>query len=131
MALARYSDRFWTPDGVLASAVPARVFPRGSNGLAPLFADAAGTVALTNPLNTDSFGALTFYAAVGEYWVHLDTETFLVDVGMSQEQADLSTGVSSGGDLNLNAGNPKAIDLEPLIGYVVDNTQTGPEAPSV
>ncbi len=131
MALAQYSDRFWFPSGVLATSLPARIFPRGSNGLAPLFADAAGTIPLPNPLNTDGGGNLTFYATVGEYWVHLDTETFLVDVGMSQEQSDLSTGISSGGDLNLNGLNPKAVDITALIGFVVDNTQTGPEPPSV
>ncbi len=131
MALAQYSDRFWFPSGVLATSLPARIFPRGSNGLAPLFADAAGAIPLPNPLNTDGGGNLTFYAAVGEYWVHLDTETFLVDVGMSQEQSDLSTGISSGGDLNPNGLNPKAVDITALIGFVVDNTQTGPEPPSV
>jgi len=131
VALAQYSDLFWFPSGVLAAQIPAKVFPLGSNGLAPLFADAAGTIPLSNPLNTDAFGVLTFYATAGQYWVHLDTESFMIDVGMSQEQADLSTGIASGGDLNLNALNNDAIDIAPLIGYVVDNTQIGPESPSV
>lgn len=131
MALAQYSDTFWFPTGVLAASVPARIFPEGSNGLAPLWADAAGTIALMNPLNTSPAGVLTFFATVGRYWVHLDTETFLIDVGMSQEQADLSTGIASGGNLEINALNDDAIDIAELIGYVVDNTQIGTGLPSV
>lgn len=131
MALAQYSDVFWFPSGVLAASLPARVFPVSSNGLASLFADAAGTIPLTNPLNTDAFGVLTFYATVGQYWIHLDTESFLVDVGMSEEQADLSTGVSTGGELSANVSNLKAVDISPLVGYIVDNTSLDPNAPSV
>lgn len=131
MALARYSDSFWFPNGILAQNVPATVFPQNNSALATLWADAAGTVPLPNPLNTNALGVLTFYATVGTYWVHIDTETFLVDVGMSQEQADLTTGVSSGGDMEINAGNPQAINIAPLIGYVVDNTDTSPALPSI
>lgn len=131
MALAQYTDKFWFPNGVLATAMPARIFPVNSNGLAPLFSDAAGTIALPNPLNTDGAGFLTFYATAGQYWIHLDSESFLVDVGMSQEQADLSTGVASGGDMDPNALNPKAVDVAALIGYVVDNTQIDAGTPSV
>jgi hypothetical protein len=131
VALALYSDRFWFPSGVLATALPARVFPEGSNGLAPLWADAAGTVALTNPLNTDALGQLTFFATVGRYWVHLDSESFLIDVGMSEEQADLTTGIASGGDMTINAGNPQAVDFAPLIGYVASNNLTVSSSPSV
>lgn len=131
MALALYSDTFWFPNGVLASLISATVFPRGNSAPAQLWADAAGTIPLDNPVDTDSFGTLTFYATVGEYWVHLDSETFLIDVGMSQEQSDLSTGVSSGGRISINAGNNKAIDITPLVGYVVSNNQTGPQSPTI
>lgn len=131
MALALYSDTFWFPTGVVARNTPARVFPRNSTTLAPLFADINGTVALTNPLDTDGSGVLTFYATVGEYWVHIDTETFLVDVGLSQEQADLSTGIASGLDLNANAGNPNAFDITPFVGYVVDNSDALSTRPTV
>lgn len=131
MALALYSDQFWLPSGTLAAGVATQVFPVNSNVLATLWMDAAGTLPMTNPTVTSPTGTLTFYATVGQYWIHLDTESFLVDVGMSQEQADLSTGIASGGDLELNGLNNDAIDIAPLIGYVVDNTQTGPEAPSV
>lgn len=131
MALALYSDQFWLPSGTLAAGMATQVFPVNSNVLATLWMDAAGTIPMLNPTVTSPTGTLTFYATVGQYWVHLDTESFLVDVGMSQEQADLSTGIASGGDLELNGLNNDAIDIAPLIGYVVDNTQTGPEAPSV
>lgn len=131
MALAQYSESYWFPSGILAQNVPASVFPEGSSALASLWADSAGTVPLPNPLDTDGFGVLSFFATVGRYWVHIDTETFPIDVGMSQEQADLSTGISSGGDLNLNPGNPLALDISPLIGYVVGNNLIGPGLPAV
>lgn len=120
MALARYSEQFWFPNGALAVNVAARVFPEGSNGLASLFTDATGTTPLGNPAATDGTGTLTFWAESGTYWVHLDTESFLVTVGMSQEEADLSTGIASGGQLNANAGNPAAIDILAVDGYIVD-----------
>ncbi len=120
MALARYSDRFWFPSGALAANVEARVFPEGSNALASLFTDATGAMPLGNPAATDGTGTLTFWAESGNYWVHLDTETFLVTVGMSQEQADLSTGIASGGDISVNAMNPAAVDISPVDGYIVN-----------
>src|SRR3989304_4766913 len=131
MALAQYSDTFWFPSGILAASLSATVFPRGNSAPAQLWADAAGTVPLPNPLNTSPTGVLTFFAAVGEYWIHLDTETFLVDVGMSQEQADLSTGIASGGQISANGSNPFAIDIEPFIGYISNVNQEGPQSPSV
>lgn len=131
MALALYSDTFWFPSGVIARNTPAKVFPRNSTAPAQLFADINGSVPLTNPLNTDASGVLTFYATVGQYWIHIDTESFLVDVGLSQEQADLSTGIASGLDLNVNAGNPKAFDIAPFVGYVVDNTDFLSVSPTV
>lgn len=129
MALARYSDTFWYPSGILAASIPANVFPRGSSVHAQLWADAAGTVPLPNPLTTSPSGVLTFYATIGEYWVHIDQETFLVDVGMSQEQADLSTGIASGGDISPSA-TLASIDITPLIGYVVSFTTDG-SAPTI
>lgn len=131
MALAQYSDTFWFPTGALAANSPARIFPKNSNSLAALWADVAGTIPLPNPLNTDGSGVLTFYATVGEYWIHIDTETFLVDVGMSQEQADLSTGLASGGNVTRNAVDFKSIDISPFIAYIVDNTGELPTTPSV
>lgn len=131
MALARYSDTFWFPNGVLAASMAATVFPKGSSVPAVLWSDAAGTLPLPNPLSTNASGVLTFHATVGEYWVHIDTEVFLVDVGMSQEQADLSTGIASGGEININALNPRAIDILPFIGYIVNNNSLTPNAPTV
>lgn len=121
MALARYSDQFWFPNGALAANIEARVFPEGSNAFASLFTDASGATPLANPAATDGTGTLTFWAESGTYWVHLDSESFLVTVGMSQEQADLSTGVASGGRMTVNAGNPLAVDFTAVDGYVVDH----------
>lgn len=120
MALARYSDQFWFPTGALAANIQARVFPEGSNTLASLFTDATGSTALANPIATSGSGTLTFWAETGNYWVHLDTETFPITVGMSQEQTDLTTGIASGGEINVNAGNPAAIDISAVDGYIVD-----------
>lgn len=96
------------------------MFPEGSNTFASLFTDATGVTPLGNPAATDGAGTLTFWAESGTYWVHLDTEAFLITVGMSQEQADLSTGVASGGELNANPVDPQALDISALDGYIVD-----------
>lgn len=120
MTLQRYSKNFWFPDGALASNVVARVFPENSSALASLFTDGTGTTPLPNPTSTNGSGVLTFWAESGDYWVHLDTEAFFVQVGMTQEESDLSTGVASGGDINVNALDPLAIDIDPVDGYIVD-----------
>lgn len=120
MALAQYTDTFWFPDGTLASNVAAGVFPKTSSALATLWADAAGTIPVTNPTTTNGSGVLTFWAESGDYWVHLDSETFGITVGMSQEQADLSTGVASGGEISVNGSNPAAVDITATDGYIVN-----------
>lgn len=131
MALARYSDQFWFPSGALAANIQARVFPEGSSAFASLFTDVSGATPLANPAATDGTGTLTFWAESGSYWVHLDSEAFLVTVGMSQEQADLSTGVASGGELNPNASDPQAIDILALDGYIVDYLSDDQSVPTV
>lgn len=75
-----YQDTYWYPSGALAKFVPARVFPRNSNILAPLWADSAETVPLANPQLTTATGELTFYAAPGDYWIHLGIESFPVTI---------------------------------------------------
>lgn len=119
MALAQYTDTFWFPNGSPAVNIAAQVFPRNSSIPATLYTDATGTTQIIGPA-TSGTGVLSFWAESGEYWVHLDTETFAVTVGMSQEQADLSTGVASGGQLNVNASNPLAVDISAVDGYIVD-----------
>lgn len=131
MALTRYTDTFWYPSGVIAGNVPARVFPKTSIALAPLWTDVTGTVPLPNPLLTTGTGVLDFWAESGEYWVHLDTETFPITVGMSQEQADLSTGTASGGQLTANALDPTAVDIGAVDGYVVNYSAGGQAEPVI
>lgn len=122
MALELYSEQYWLPTGVLSANTPAVVFPRDSNAFAALFADQAGTIPIPNPgITTDGTGTLTFYATVGEYWVHIDSETFLINAGLSETQAGYSTGVASGGDISPSLLDPFSVTIEPLIGYIVDN----------
>jgi hypothetical protein len=122
MALALYSKQYWYPDATLAANIPYQLFPNNSNVFQPLFADQAGTIPLPNPGVTSPTGFVTFYATVGQYWLHLDTQTFLIDVGLSEEQADLSTGIASGGEMTPSLSDPIAVDISPLVGYIVDNT---------
>lgn len=119
MALAQYTDTFWFPNGSPAVNIAAQVFPKNSSIPATLYTDATGTTQIVSPATTGT-GLLSFWAESGEYWVHLDTETFAVTVGMSQEQADLSTGMASGGELSVNGSNPLAVDISAVDGYIVD-----------
>lgn len=130
MALVLYSDLYWFPTGVLAANLPVRIFPHHSNGFAPIFADQAGTIPLPNPgTSTDGGGVLTFYIEEGKYWVHIDSEAYLIDAGLSQEEADLSTGVASGGEMNL--ATPTSVEITALVGYVVDNNALTSAVPSL
>lgn len=128
MALVQYRKLYWYPDQSLATNVPARVFPENSNVLAPIFSDIAGTP-LANPTSTDGAGWLEFWAEEGKYWVHIDSEAFLVDAGMSEEEADLSTGVASGGELDI--ATPTSITINALVGYVVDVNQLLSASPTL
>lgn len=136
MALYQYSRQFWFPSGVLAANIPARVFPLGSNALASLYTDATGATPLPNPVTTDINGTVSFFAEEGEYWIYIDAETFRVSVGSPEADlfeisaGSMSTGVVSGGDLSVNGSNPAAIDINPLLGYVVDEI-TDPRNPAV
>jgi hypothetical protein len=118
MALAQYTDTFWFPNGSPAVNIAAQVFPKNSSIPATLYTDATGTTQILAPATTGT-GLLSFWAETGEYWIHLDTETFGVTVGMSQEQADLSTGVASGGEISASA-TPFAVDITAVDGYIVD-----------
>lgn len=126
MPLAQYTDTFWFPNGSPAVNVAAVVFPRGSSIPATLYTDATGTTQLANPLPTSGTGVLSFWAESGEYWVHLDTESFRVSVGAPDTlntfeagSVAVSTGVVSGGRIALSA-NPVAVDIGETVGYVVD-----------
>jgi hypothetical protein len=106
VALELYTDTYWFPSGLLAANVQAVVFPSNSNAPAALFADAAGTIPIANPLPTDGVGVLTFYAAAGDYWIHIDTETFAVTLPTPGPGPFLPlSGGTVTGQLNLVSGN--------------------------
>lgn len=129
MALQRYMKRFWFPNNAPAANIEARVFFEDTNAFVPLFTDATGTVPLSNPTATDGAGVLTFWAQEGQYWLHLDSESFLIDVGMSQEQADLSTGIASGGELDIATST--SLTINAFVGYVVDNVLLTSTVPTI
>jgi hypothetical protein len=132
--LASFSETYWFPDGSLAANTPARIFPRDSNSLAVLWADPAGTIPLPNPLSTNGSGQLFFWAEEGEYWIFIRNQTFRVSVGspdldvFEATSSSLSTGLLSGGELNVNAITPTSLDIGPTVGYVLD-FNTDPEVP--
>lgn len=70
MALALYSMFLQFPDGTPAANYPMPVCLMGSNVLVPLFTDQSGTAG-PNPVMTDGFGQVVFWAAPGCYEVHL------------------------------------------------------------
>jgi hypothetical protein len=129
MALARYSEQYWFRTSQLAAGERAYVFPRDSSAPASLFADAAGTVPLANPTATDGSGFLTFYATAGDYWISIDDLSFMISVGMTEEQADLSTGIASGGELDIVGA--QSITIHSLIGYIVSNLLTSATSPII
>lgn len=136
MPLAQFTDQYWFPDGTLAASVPARIFPLNSNTLASLWADAAGTVPLPNPLTTNGFGQILFWAEEGEYWVFIRNQTFRISVGspnldvFEASSSSLSTGLLSGGELNANLVTPTSVDIGATVGYVMDFV-TDPEVPQM
>lgn len=128
MVNAQYTDKFWYPNGALATGVAVRVFPLFSNILAPLWANQAGTIPLANPMTTNASGDISFYAEEGEYWMHADSESFRISVGSPRVDpqelaaATLSTGIVAGGEITVNAGSPSAIDIAPFVGYITSFT---------
>lgn len=135
MALAQYNELYWYPTGALAANVAARVFPLSSNTFAPLFADAAGTTSLANPTSTNGAGRLIFWAEEGDYWIHIDSESFQVHVGDTPPptvlaEITMSTGVSVGGEITANGVDPTAVDIAAVQAFIVDDI-TDPLNPTV
>lgn len=135
MARALYDDLYWFPSGTVAANVPARVFPLNSNTLATLYLAATGPTQLPNPLNTSASGRLTFWAEEGDYWVHIDSESFQVRVGGTPPptelaEATLSTGIVTGGNITANGSDPIAVDISAVRAFIVDDV-TDPDNPTV
>jgi hypothetical protein len=65
--MQKYFDAVLSSDGSPVTGVNVTVKLNGTNTLASLFSDAAGTVPLANPVVTDNRGIFQFYAADGRY----------------------------------------------------------------
>lgn len=78
-----YSTYLQFPGGNPAANYPIPVSPMGSNQLALIFTDQTGTVAADNPVITDSYGQVVFWAAPGNYLASLAGEYFGVPVDES------------------------------------------------
>jgi hypothetical protein len=79
---------------------------------------------------------VSFFAEEGEYWMHADSESFLISVGSPRVDpqelaaATLSTGIVAGGSMSTNVVSPSAVDIAPFTAYVTDFT-TDPFTPSI
>lgn len=62
--------------------------------------------------------------------LHADYDTRIDRISANANAPLISTGVTSGGDIAVNGVNTKAIDIDPLVGYVVD-VITDPTTPTV
>ena len=71
MPLIHYSTYVFLPGGFPAANMELEVMLTGGNVAVPLRADKAGTTPQANPVMTDEFGLVTFYAPPGDYSVWL------------------------------------------------------------
>lgn len=78
MSLVPYLTMLFYPGGGVASDVLVPVTLHGSNQAPPLFADSDGLVPLANPVLSNAFGEITFFAAPGHYVAELAGEWFYV-----------------------------------------------------
>lgn len=74
--LVQYSASVNFPGGGTPSNYPVSVVIRGGNQLALLFADQAGATRAPNPITTDAFGMVAFWAAPGDYVIPLAGDMF-------------------------------------------------------
>lgn len=75
-----YSTFLQFPGGGPAANYPVPVFSMGSNQLTLTFTDQSATTPLNNPVVTDEFGEVTFWAAPGNYVALLAGEYFSIPV---------------------------------------------------
>lgn len=101
MALSYFLSDVFTYNGVtVADNVLARVFFAGTTALAPLYHDALGA-RKPNPLRTDPFGQIEFYAEDGSYDILINGLTFTVNVAGGTPQAGAAST-----SLVVSAGTP-------------------------
>ena len=66
-ALARFQRTLTDTTGNVRNGVSVTIRDESTGAVAPLYSDKAGTVAITNPVTTDSNGFFAFYVAPGRY----------------------------------------------------------------
>lgn len=81
--LVHYFGTVNFPGGGTPANYPVSVINRGGNQLTLLFTDQAGTTPQPNPITTDGFGMVSFYAAPGDYIIPLAGDIFSVMVASS------------------------------------------------
>lgn len=104
--MQKYFDAVLSSDGSPVTGVNVTVKLSGTNTLATLFSDAAGTVPLTNPVVTDTRGIFQFYAADGRYDLTFSATGFspytFTDISIDEQDSASTIAFTPAGGISAN-----------------------------